>query len=197
VRRSHRLDELADINGQQIVTRVAQIYSNQTKHLVIEVEIPVSEVDSRRELANVSVSYTNMKTKVTDRLSNHASVRFSHVASEIEKSLNKSVKADVVALISSENSKLATKYLDEGNVLRCREVLQENVDYLKANGVLLGNDKRLKELEVQNGGQLDQLKDVSGNTDSRALSARKSQLYLQNAIDQQQRTVPASGSSNP
>lgn len=191
------LGNASDINGQQIVTRLAQIYSNQKKHLVIEVEIPASEVDSRRELANVSVSYTNMKSGVTDRLSNNASVRFSNTASEIEKSLNQSVKADVVALISSENNKLATKYLDEGNVMRCREVLQENVDYLKANGVLLGNDKRLKELEVQNGGQLNQLMDVSGNTDSRAQSARKSQLYLQNAIDQQQLSLPASALSSP
>ncbi len=179
----------ADINGQQIITRLAQIYSRQNKYVIVEVELPTSEHKSHRELANVTVSYTNMKTLVTDRLSSSASVRFSKSDDEVEKSLNKSVLADVVALVSSEKNKLATKYLDEGNLELSRKALRENVDYLNKNGAIVPEDARLKALSGANGLQLDQLEGVSSNTDSRAMSTRKSQLYLQNATDQQQRAV--------
>lgn len=179
----------AEIDGQQIVTHLAQIYSRQKKYVVIEVEIPPSEVNSSRELANVSVSYTNMKTLVTDRLSSSSSVRFSNSKVDVEKSLNKSVLADVVALVSSENNKLATKYLDEGNLEMSRKVLRENVEYLNKNGAMVPEDKRLMGLSGANSMQLNQLEGVNSNKDDRAMSARKSQLYLQNGIDQQQRAI--------
>jgi Ca-activated chloride channel family protein len=179
----------ADINGQQIVTRMAQIYSDQNKYIVVEVEIPSSESNSHRELANVSVSYTNMKTLVTDRLSSSSSIRFSSSKDEVERSLNKSVLADVAALVSSENNKLATKYLDEGNLLRCREILKDNVDFLNVNSAIVPNDERLKVLSQWNGGQLSQLEGVADNTDDRARGARKLQIEYQNAADSQQRSA--------
>ncbi len=179
----------SEINGQQIVTHLAQIYSRQKKYVVIEVELPASDVSSTRELANVSVSYANMKTRVTDRLSSSASVRFSQSQGEIEKSLNKSVLADVVALVSSENNKLATKYLDEGNLEMSRKVLRDNVEYLNKNGAIIPEDKRLLHLSGANSGQLLQLEAAGSNQDESAMSARKSQLFLQNGIDTQQRAI--------
>jgi hypothetical protein len=97
--------------------------------------------------------------------------------------------ADVVALVSSEQNKLATKYLDEGNIELSRRVLRENVEYLNANGAMVPDDVRLKILSTANASQLDQLDGVTSNTDSRAMSTRKSQLFLQNSVDQQQRAV--------
>jgi Ca-activated chloride channel homolog len=179
----------AEINGQQILTHLAQIYSRQKKYVVIEVEIPASEVNATRELANVSVSYANMKTHVTDRLSSSSSVRFSQSHDEVEKSLNKAVLADVVALVSSENNKLATKYLDEGNLEMSRKVLRDNVEYLNKNGSMVPEDKRLRGLSTANAGQLHLLEAAGSNKDESALSARKGQLFLQNGIDTQQRTV--------
>ncbi len=179
----------AEIDGQQIVTQLSQIYSRQNKYVVVEVEIPSSDVGLSREVASVSVSYMNMKTLVTDRLSSSASVRFSNSKDEVEKSLNKSVLADVAALVSSENNKLATKYLDEGNLEMSRKVLQENVQYLNQNGAMVPEDARLSKLSTANTSQLMQLDGVSSNKDDRAMSARKSQLFLQNGIDTQQRAV--------
>jgi Ca-activated chloride channel family protein len=179
----------AEINGQQIVTRLAQIYSRQKKVVVIEVELPASEVNSTRELADVSISYANMKTGVTDQLSSSSSVRFSSSKDEVEKSLNKSVLADVVALVSSENNKLATKYLDEGNLEMSRKVLRDNVEYLNKNGAMVPEDKRIMNISGSNAGQLRLLEAANSNRDESALSARKSQLFLQNGIDTQQRAV--------
>jgi len=179
----------SDINGQQVVTRMNQIYSRQNKYVVIEVEIPSSEANANRELANVAVSYTNMKTNVTDQLSSSASVRFSSSAEEVEKSLNQSVLVDVVALVSSERNKLATKYLDEGKLELSRKTLRDNVDYLSKNAALVPNDKKLAPLSVSNSVQLEQLNEATSTTDANAMLSRKGQLNLQNSLDQQQRSA--------
>jgi hypothetical protein len=116
-------------------------------------------------------------------------VRFSSSKDEVEKSLNKSVLADVVALVSSENNKLATKYLDEGNLEMSRKVLRDNVEYLNKNGAMVPEDKRIMNISGSNAGQLRLLETANSNRDESALSARKSQLFLQNGIDTQQRAV--------
>ena len=184
----------SDINGQQVVTRMNQIYSRQNKYVVVEVEIPASQANTNRELANVSVSYTNMKSLVTDRLSSSASVRFSNSTEEVEKSLNKSVLVDVVALVSSEKNKLATKYLDEGKLELSRQALRDNVDYLSKNAALVPNDSRLKKLGGSNFLQLEQLNEAKSASDAPATASRKSQLFLQNGSDQQQTITPPAAS---
>ncbi len=176
----------SDINGQQVVTRMNQIYSRQNKYVVVEVEIPASQANTNRELANVAVSYTNMKTLVTDRLSSSSSVRFSNSTEEVEKSLNKSVLVDVVALVSSEKNKLATKYLDEGKLELSRQALKDNVEYLNGNAALAPNDPRLWKLSGSNSLQLEQLNEAKSASDAPATVSRKGQLFLQNTLDQQQ-----------
>ena len=120
----------ADINGQKIVTRMSQIYSEQDRHVVVEVEVPESEKGNKLKIAAVRVTYANMKTHESDTLTGKTEVKFSEDQEVVDKSMNQSALADVVALVSSEQNKLATKYLDEGNLRRCREVLDGNVKFL-------------------------------------------------------------------
>jgi Ca-activated chloride channel family protein len=175
----------ADINGQQVVTRLAQIYSRQNKHIVIEVEIPATENGSKLQLANVSVDYTNMKTHQRDRLSGNTEVKFSMSAAEVEKSLNGKVLADVVALVSSEQSKIATSFLDAGDLTRCRQALKENGDFLERNFALCPSDSRLLELSRANKIQQVQLDGVKSNSDPAANVYRKGQRALSYGVDQQ------------
>lgn len=183
----------ADINGQQVVTRLASIYSEQNKHLVIEVEIPSSDPNATRDLATVKVSYTNMKTHETDQLSGAIKVAFSDSADDVEASLNKRVLADVVALVSSEQNKLATKYLDEGNLEMCRVTLNGNALFLNEYAEKLPEHReRLRRLAGSNTIQSNQLEGVTSNKDARANSLRKSSLEYQIQVDLQQRVAPRS-----
>ena len=180
----------ADINGQQVVTRLASIYSEQHKHMVIEVETPSSDPHTDLELATVTVSYSNMKTHQTDRLSGTAKVEFSESAQVVAASLNKTVLADVVALVSSEKSKLATKYLDEGDLEMCRLTLKENAEYLATNANEIPEARdRLSQLAGSNRIQAFQLEGVTSNTDKKAISVRKGVRAYQNEVDIQQRAV--------
>lgn len=178
----------ADINGQKIVTRLSQIYSGQDRHVVVSLEVPASESGKKQKLASVSVTYANMKTHESDRLSGATKIEFSDDKSRIDASVNKPALADVVALVSSEQNKLATKFLDEGNLTSCRQVLRDNVQFLTLNAYMCPNDEtRLKALASQNTLQLQQLEGVVSNRDMKANLARKSFRGYQNEVDQQQR----------
>ena len=178
----------ADISGQKIVTRLAQIYSEQDRHFVIEVEVPPSEVASKLELASVSVTYANMKTHAEDKLSGNAKCEFSDDDKQIAESIDRLVMADVVALVSSEQSKLATIYLDQGNLAACRMVLQGNVDFLKVEAFKCPeNEGKLNALALQNSWQLRQLENVTSKDDEAANRARKSFRGYQSEVDNQQR----------
>ncbi|MBI1310387.1 VWA domain-containing protein [bacterium] len=203
----------ADINGQKIVTRIAQIYSEQDRYLVLELEIPESlannNIDTskllymqprleandaarhgQRQLVTVEVSYTNLKTKATDHLQATASVSFSDDDEAVAQSVNRDVMTDVVSLISSEQNKLATSYLDAGNFAACRATLQKNADFLATNADAY-KCPDLKLLEVQNLEQLKRLEGVNSLSAPAANAARKGMRFYQNSVDLQQKAVPA------
>jgi Ca-activated chloride channel family protein len=176
----------ADVNGQRVITRLAQIYSRQVKFVVVEVELPATEEGTKSLLAQVSTSYNNMKTQQKDVLSGSVDIKFTSSSVEVEKSLNAKVLADVVALVSSEQSKIATKFLDEGDLAKCRVALQENGAFLMSNALLCPTDVRLKELSQANLWQQKQLDGVTSNKDTAANTYRKAQRALSYGVDQQQ-----------
>jgi hypothetical protein len=159
------------------------------------VEIPSSKKASLL-LSTVSVAYTNMKTHERDSLSGAAEIKLSRVNDEIEKSLNRGVLADVVALVASEQNKVATKYLDQGDLVKCREVLKQNGDFLTLNAALCPTDTRLEELSTSNRFQQVQLKDVTSNSEPAANAYRKGERASSFGIDQQQ-TSKGAGRGNP
>ena len=190
------LGNAADINGQSVITRLSQVYSDQQKHVVVEVEIPAdlahaavdangAEIAKLSPLARVSVSYMNMMSESTETLTGEVSVSFSNSDEKVRASVNNAVMADVVALVASEQNKLATEFLDRGDLERCRKSLEENAKFLNANADAYKSPS-LKELADSNLEQLEQLKEVTSNAAPSALSVRKSMRYDQNAIDSQQ-----------
>ena len=113
--------------------------------------------------------------------------------------MNQRTMADVVALVSSEQNKLATKYLDEGNLTQCKQVLKENVQFLKINAFLCppADAKRLEELAMQNDYQWQELEKAKSKDDTSANRARKSFRGYQNQVDLQQRVKSAPAMKTP
>src|SRR5690606_4918662 len=58
----------AEINGQVIETRIAQIYSGQDRHVVMELEMPAEEAGKSRQVASVQVKYENMTSHERESL---------------------------------------------------------------------------------------------------------------------------------
>jgi Ca-activated chloride channel family protein len=171
----------AEINGQEVLIDLSQVYSEQNKHIVLEVEVPATEDGRQRVIASVAVSYKNMQSHSDDRLTGTATVTFSKSESKVEESLNKAVLEDVVVLISNEQNKLATDFLDKGDLLRCRQTLLTNEAFLNEHAVKL-NSRRLQEYGAYNRFQADE---VSSNENR----ARKGMRELQLQTDTQQKAA--------
>ena len=193
------LGNSAEITGQKIVTRLTQIYSEQDKHLVLELEVPPTATDSKRNLADVSVTYHNMKSSANDKLSGNVKVAFSNDKNSCAKSLNGQVMENVVALLASEQSKLATDYLDRGEMMKCISTLKSNSDFLQENALKFKSD-RLRALLTTNEAVRLTIEKAPSASSRDAISARKSARALQNQVDNQLRVYSskkASGALNP
>ncbi|KPL21441.1 MAG: hypothetical protein AMJ75_09975 [Phycisphaerae bacterium SM1_79] len=137
------------IDGQNVEVFINQLYSEHEKFIMLEVEVPPAASEHKREIAAVNVSYSNLKTHTTDRLSSQVEVNFSNSEGLIERQTNRDVMADVIELIATERNELALKLRDEGKMKQACELLTENGAYLEYNGIRYNSQKLKKYAEQQ------------------------------------------------
>ncbi|MDP7016242.1 MAG: VWA domain-containing protein [Pirellulaceae bacterium] len=133
------LNQDAEINGQQVIAKMNQLYSDQEKYVLLEVEVPPNKNNKTIEVAEVRVSYSNMETETTDRLSSVVSVKFTNSAADVEKNLNTEVSTACVLQISNLQNELATSLRDKGDIDGARRLLIANGKYLEDNGKKLNS----------------------------------------------------------
>lgn len=129
----------AEINGQKVVATLPQLYSEQEKFLVLEVDVPASPEGKPLDIAQVNVDYDNMLTRASDRLTGKASVNFSNSDKVIASSVNNEVLEAGVLLFANERNKAATILRDKGDIKAARRMLLQNADYLKRYAADLGS----------------------------------------------------------
>lgn len=127
-----------DIHGQTVVATLNQIYSDQEKYLLLEVEAPSIEAGRTKEIANVDVSYTNMSSKAKDKLSSSVGVTFTKSSDEVFKSSNKGTLEGYYSQLANENSQKAIQYRDEGRVDDAKKVLKQNMEDLNSQAQTYG-----------------------------------------------------------
>jgi Ca-activated chloride channel family protein len=148
----------AEINGQQVIAQMNQLYSEQEKYVMLELEVPATRAGKSREVAEVRVSYANMQTKTTDRLTSTVSANFSESLAEVDAKRNALVCAAAVLQVSNYQNKLATALRDQGDIDGARKLLLENGRFLGENA----EKYKDKVLEARRADNLDQAKNVSG-----------------------------------
>ncbi len=126
------LSSNAEINGQNVVVGLNQVYSMEEKYVILEVEVPATKSEFPRKIARVEVSYANMKTRTTDRLSSEVSVKFSSETASIDKAINVKVMEQCVLQLANIRNTLATELRDKGDIAGARKLLLDNGTYLKA-----------------------------------------------------------------
>ncbi len=186
------LGNVADINGQSVVSRISQIYAGQTRSVLMELEIPsefarsgeAAGLPAQKLLANVEVTYRDMVSGERERLPGQVEVLFSEDATAVKESLNNQVMADVVYLFGNEQNKLATQMLDQGDIDGCRAMLVKNREFLARYATELQCEK-LEESARLNSLQLDALNGVKSNDTPAALVSRKGMRESQFRTDQQ------------
>lgn len=142
----------AEINGQRVIVKMNQLYSQQEKYVLLEVEVPATKTGKTLQVAEVKISYSNMQTKTTDRLSSVVSVNFTDSIAEVEQKVNIVVLEACVLQIANGQNQLATMLRDKGDIEGAKRVLVVNGRYLAENAKIL-DSKVLQLRYVDNVGQ--------------------------------------------
>jgi Ca-activated chloride channel family protein len=135
------LGRTADIIGQKVTCNISQLYSNQEKYLMLEVEIPAGTPESSRNGADVSISYANMETKTTDRLRSSVAVRYTASPELVARQCDKGVMEDAVMQEAVERNIIATKLRDEGRREEAAGLLVSNARILEKKAHALSSEK--------------------------------------------------------
>jgi Ca-activated chloride channel family protein len=176
------LGRTAEINGRQVIVQLNQLYAEQEKYVMLEVELPPTNAGKTRQVARVDVSYANMETKTTDRLTSTIGVAFDSSEEVVRRKTNAEVMAECVLQVANERNQLATALRDKGDIAGARELLLSNGAYLDKNAALYGSEK-LRQRGIDNDVQARNLEGIDW------VRSRKSMRETQQ-IDAMQQAAP-------
>ncbi len=121
----------ADIRGDRVTARLNQLYADQEKYLVLEIEVPEGVEGDEKELIGVAVTYDNLFTHRSDRLERRANVSYSASRPVVEASVNKEVQISASEQIGAEMDEDVLELKQSGDVVGATQALRRKADYLK------------------------------------------------------------------
>ena len=121
----------ARISGQNVHASLNQLFRDQTRYLLLEVEVPAASAGKVRRVADVTVGYHDLMAGSQATLQGGASVTFSNSAATVEQRRNRDVMVAVASQIGVERNEAATALRDEGKIEESREAFRANSAYLK------------------------------------------------------------------
>ncbi len=151
-----------DINGQNVVVQLNQLYSAEEKYILLEIEVPGVAEPVSRPVADVEVTYANMQTRITDRLNGSVAVQFDASSEAVKNSVNVPVMTEAVLQIANIENERAVVLRDAGKITEAQSVLDGNDAFLMINAVEFESEE-LKERALDNRSQAGQLDDTAWN----------------------------------
>ncbi len=137
------------IEGQRVSTYLNQLYGNQEKYILLEMEVPATAANTQRNLATVKVNYTNMATKHSEHVAKVSTVQFTQSREKVEASVDKETMISTVEQVAVEKNKTAVELRDQGRIKEAEKVLRENAFYLEREAKKYDSD-RLREQSQEN-----------------------------------------------
>uniref|UniRef100_UPI003568A6F0 vWA domain-containing protein n=1 Tax=Neptunomonas sp. TaxID=1971898 RepID=UPI003568A6F0 len=138
----------SQIIGNRVTTRLNQLYSEQEKFVILEVEVPEQQAETELELVAVNVSYDNLFTQHQESLSGHSVARFSRSKQEVKAARNDKAFEDAVEQVANEFSRNAIEARDSGDLEGAKKILQDSASYLGSQAESLSSP-RLQEQKVE------------------------------------------------
>jgi Ca-activated chloride channel family protein len=126
------------ILGQTVRTNMSQLYSEQEKFVLIEVEVPAGRAKQEISLADVSVAYQNMQSKKQDKLADNMKLAYSASREDVKRALNRDVEVSATRQVANEASKEALRLRDSGRLQEAKKVLQKSARSIVEKAEQLG-----------------------------------------------------------
>ena len=135
------------IRGRKVELGLNQLYGNQEKYVLVELELPPGQEGREMEVARVSVTYEDPMTKKFETASARGVAGFSRDRKQVEKSANVNVQKDVQLNYSAIAQEQAIDFADQGQTDAAYQELKKSAVELKAFGVRHGDEEMLEKAE--------------------------------------------------
>jgi Ca-activated chloride channel family protein len=152
------LNRDAKILPQQVFVKLNQLYSEQEKYVLLELEVPAHKVGEEIMIAGIAVVYRRMDNDKMERMSSMVRASFTDSLEVVAKNTDANVMTAVAEQLAVEKNELAVKLRDEGKIKEARRVLIENANKLGEEAAKY-NSKSLEKLKDMN---LDDAKNLEG-----------------------------------
>jgi len=132
------------IRGKQVELGLNQLYGNQEKYVLVELELPPGKEGRQMEIARVNVTYEDPVTKRFETASARGVAGFSRDRQEVIRSTNVRVQKDVQLNYSAIAQEQAIDFADEGRTEAAAQELKKSATKLKAFGTRHGDAEMLE-----------------------------------------------------
>jgi len=181
----------ATISGQTVQATINQIYQDQTRYLLLEVEVTPGSAGASQPVADVDVEFRDLVAKNNQQLQGGARVSYTASASEVESKKNREVLVSVASQVAAERNKVAAALREEGKIEEAKKAYQANAVYLKQEAKDLAAPALATEAAVADEAEAAVTNDVEWNR------SRKVQMESTNQVIQQRAPKAAAPKKRP
>ena len=121
----------ARISGQDVHASLNQLFRDQTRYLLLEVEVPAASAGKVQRVADVTVGFRDLAAGSQATLRGGASVTYTSSATTVEQRRNREVMVALASQIGVERNERATALRDDGKIEESREAFRANSAYLE------------------------------------------------------------------
>jgi Ca-activated chloride channel family protein len=140
------------IRGRQVELYINQLYGNQEKYALLEVEINGGRSGENKEIAFARVTYENPFTRRNEQATGRAFARFSQDRNEVRRSTNVRVYREYQLNLNAMAKDKAISLSDEGRKEEAVDELKRSARQLREAGQEFDDDRMLdqaQEMEAQ------------------------------------------------
>ena len=171
------LDRPAEIRDNVVFTSFNQLYSNQHKYLLLEIEPPIGNSEQPKDIAHVDVSFLDMQSRQRTHAKGQTALRYTLDERTVQQHLRRDVLIEVHEALGNEANQRAVTMRDKGQLENARKLLLENALRLQQMAHRLGS-KRLKRSSESN---IQDAKNLQGQQwQNQRKVMRKRQYQIQN-----------------
>jgi len=139
----------AQIEGQLLRASLNHVIFEQTKYLLVELELPPGRVGRVTEVADVEATYLDLATGSHRNERSSVTVGFTESAELVAAKTRAEVMVAVVSQIAAEKNEIAMVLRDEGKFEEARTAFVENRAYLSSNAQKYDDKGLARDAETQ------------------------------------------------
>jgi Ca-activated chloride channel family protein len=134
------LGRVGKVFDDRIEVSINQLYADQERYLMLEVEVAPGTAGTERNVARVDLSYDDVSTKSRATASDNVKVTYTKSSQDAEQSVNREVMIDASAQIGAEMYDKALELKDKGQTEQARAVFQGKAQFLNQQATKFNSD---------------------------------------------------------